>query len=93
MKEPTPQEKFDTYVGFVRQGQLDYERKVRELSQEHGFPLQALEEALPVGRKVKFDTYVGFVRQGMKAYENDARELASKYGFQLTELEAALKGR
>ena len=39
MDEPKLHEKFDTYVVFVSQGQLDYERHARELAQQHGFPL------------------------------------------------------
>ena len=51
MKELTPQERFDRYVGFVKDGQPSYEREARELATQHGFSLQALEDALPIGRQ------------------------------------------
>ena len=51
VNEQSPQERFGTYVNLVRQGNLGYEKDARQLAGQHGLPLQALEEALPIGRQ------------------------------------------
>ncbi|MCD4759521.1 hypothetical protein K8R33_01385 [archaeon] len=45
---------FENYirkVGFVEGGLMSFESEARQLAEQYGLPLQALEVALPIGRQ------------------------------------------
>jgi len=84
---------FETYmrkVRFVEDGIMGYESETRQLAEQHGLPLQALEAVLPVGRQKEYARKVRFVEDGIMSYESEARQLAEQHGLPLQALEAAL---
>ena len=89
MKE-SPQEMYAIKVSFVRDGMLSYEAEARQMANEYGLALQALEDALPIGRQKKYAGKVNLVRGGILSYEAEARQMANEYGLALQALEDAL---
>ena len=84
---------FETYLGkvnLIRRGYMGYETEARQLAEQNGIPLKALEEALPIGREKEYIRKVDSVRRGYMGYETEARQLAAQHGLSLKALEEAL---
>ncbi|MFW5705343.1 MAG: hypothetical protein ACOCXG_05900, partial [Nanoarchaeota archaeon] len=67
-------------VSLVESGLMSYESEARQLAEQYGLPLKALEEALPIGREKKYANTISLVERGLMSYESEARQLAEQYG-------------
>lgn len=91
MKEYIPQEEFEAYVSAIGDGEIQYERKARELADRHGLNVKPLEEILPSGSRIRFDMAVRYAEGGEFAFVREARTLCNRYGFPREELEIAVE--
>lgn len=84
-REMTRREAFNFHVKEIRKGFLEsspnHETRARELAQQYGFPIQAVEDALQIGIPAAFATYVKEIKWGGLSYEAPARRLMERYNF------------
>lgn len=91
MEQSKAKEEFDRCIDMIKSGITCYDSEAKRLAEEHGFPLDSLEEALQVGYDVRYYKFIDFLKEGIMSYESEARQLAEEHGFPVALIEKALQ--